>query len=326
MARDDAPQPKRSAARRKREELHAQIRSTREDIERQVRDQRERIDQVNERITARTGRNLVLAIGIGVFLGVVLVVSLIFVKILFALFATILVGFTAFELVSALRRVGRVVDVIPAVVSAVAIVGTSYFFDAPTRGVVLIAGVVLVVVWRLITEMASHAKRGLREVISDLATVVFIQLYVAWFASFAVVLVAQPQGEWWALAFIILVASADVGAYALGLSFGKHPMAPLISPNKTWEGFIGAAACSVIAGVLLALFMIHQPWWLGVIIGLLILGSATVGDLTESMIKRDMGIKDMSSWLPGHGGFLDRLDSILPSAVVMFAVYSIVVP
>lgn len=326
MAHDDAPHPKRDAGRRRREELQAQIRLTRDDIERQVRDQRERIDQVNERIEARTGRNLVLAILIGISLGVILLVSLAFVKVLFALFATILVGFTTFELVKALRGVGRVVDLIPALIASILIIGTSYFFDAPSRGVILIAGIALVIVWRLIAEMASPAKRTMRDVVSDLATAAFIQLYVAWFASFAVVLVAQDEGEWWALAFIILVVSVDVGAYAAGLAFGKHPMAPLISPKKTWEGFAGAAACSVIAGVLLALFMIQQPWWLGVIIGLLILGTATVGDLTESMIKRDMGIKDMSSWLPGHGGFLDRLDSILPSAVVMFAVYSLVVP
>ncbi|QPZ40236.1 phosphatidate cytidylyltransferase [Paramicrobacterium chengjingii] len=301
------------------------MRETRDDIERQVRDGRVRFDQVNERIEARTGRNLILAIVIGVVLGIGLVASLIFVKVVFAIFATIIVGFTAFELANALRRTGRAVDPIAAVISAVLIIGTAYFIDAPSRGMVFAGGIAFVIVYRLVAQMASGQSRNVKQTVSDLATAAFIQVYVPWLASFAVVLVSQENGEWWTLAFIALVVSVDVGAYAAGLSFGKHPMAPNISPKKTWEGFAGAVVCSILAGILLALFMIGQPWWVGVILGLLILGSATVGDLVESMIKRDMGIKDMSSWLPGHGGFLDRLDSILPSAAVMFAVYTVAV-
>ena len=82
----------------------------------------------------------------------------------------------------------------------------------------------------------------------------------------------------------------------------------------------------VLAGILLGIFMIGIPWWMGAILGVLILGSATIGDLGESMIKRDLGIKDMSSWLPGHGGVLDRLDSILPSAGVALALFSLFTP
>lgn len=325
MNADDEHSSRRESGRRRRSDLHAQLRETRDDIERQVRDGRVRFDQVNERIEARTGRNLILAIVIGVVLGVGLVASLIFVKVVFAVFATIIVGFTAFELANALRRTGRAVDPIAAVVSAVLIIGTAYFIDAPSRGMVFAGGIAFVIVYRLVAQMASGESRNVKQTVSDLATAAFIQVYVPWLASFAVVLVSQENGEWWTLAFIALVVSVDVGAYAAGLSFGKHPMAPNISPKKTWEGFAGAVVCSIVAGVLLALFMIGQPWWVGVVLGLLILGSATVGDLVESMIKRDMGIKDMSSWLPGHGGFLDRLDSILPSAAVMFAVYTVAV-
>ena len=120
--------------------------------------------------------------------------------------------------------------------------------------------------------------------------------------------------------------AADTGAYASGLAFGSHPMAPRISPKKTWEGFAGGAVATTIAAVLYALFALHTPWWVGVIFGVVILGCATVGDLGESMIKRDLGIKDMSSWLPGHGGVLDRLDSILPSAGAALAMYFLFYP
>ncbi len=117
--------------------------------------------------------------------------------------------------------------------------------------------------------------------------------------------------------------SVDTGAYATGLNFGKHPMAPRISPKKTWEGFAGSVAAAMIAGVLISLFMIHQPWWFGLIMGAALTLTATMGDLAESLIKRDLGIKDISTWLPGHGGFLDRLDSTLPSAVLAYAFYLI---
>ncbi|MET0974892.1 MAG: phosphatidate cytidylyltransferase, partial [Leifsonia sp.] len=120
-----------------------------------------------------------------------------------------------------------------------------------------------------------------------------------------------------------LVIAVDTGAYASGLLFGKHPMAPRISPKKTWEGFAGAVVASLIGGVLLATLMLGMPWWFGLVFGISILLSATIGDLSESLLKRDLGIKDMSSWLPGHGGFLDRLDSILPSAVIAYALFLI---
>jgi phosphatidate cytidylyltransferase len=157
----------------------------------------------------------------------------------------------------------------------------------------------------------------------DLGAITMIQVYVVFLASFAILLLEKPGGQWWTLAFIILVVATDTGAYASGLLFGKHPMAPTISPKKTWEGFAGAAVAGLVAGVILSIFMLQQPWWFGLIFGVVMLLTATLGDLTESLIKRDIGVKDMSSWLPGHGGFLDRLDSILPSAVAAFALFLI---
>jgi phosphatidate cytidylyltransferase len=154
----------------------------------------------------------------------------------------------------------------------------------------------------------------------------FMQLYVTFAASLCVVLLRQEGGQWWVLAFIIVAVVADTGAYAAGLAFGRHPMAPRISPKKTWEGFAGAFVAALAAGVLLALFMLGLDWWMGLVFGLAILGTATAGDLGESMIKRDLGIKDMSSWLPGHGGVLDRLDSILLSGSAALALYYLFTP
>jgi phosphatidate cytidylyltransferase len=139
-----------------------------------------------------------------------------------------------------------------------------------------------------------------------------------------VLLAALPRGPLWVIGFILVVVAVDTGAYATGLNLGKHPMAPRISPKKTWEGFAGSVGSSIVMGILVAWLMLGLPWWAGIVLGVLISGSATLGDLTESMIKRDLGIKDISSFLPGHGGLLDRIDSILPSAAIAYLLYLVV--
>ncbi|MGV8851807.1 MAG: phosphatidate cytidylyltransferase [Rhodoglobus sp.] len=277
----------------------------------------------NEKINARTGRPLAMALTVGLALGLSLLFSLIFVKELYMLFAGVLVAFTAFELASALRFAGLNIPRLPTVIAGVAVVPASFYWLAEGQWYVTLAGIAFVSLWRLV-ELVRPSHRGtVRSVLRDLGAGVFVMLYVAFLASFTVLLTAQDGGQWWTLALLIVVVVSDIGAYASGLSFGKHPMAPTISPNKTWEGFAGAALASVIAGVLLALFMIDQPVWVGIIFGLVILGTATMGDLAESLIKRDLGIKDISTWLPGHGGFLDRVDSSLLSAAAGYALFLI---
>lgn len=323
-----APLPPAGSARRakarSREEFRAQVQATRADFERQVQARKAQLDATNERIAARTGRNLILAIVIGLVVGALVLVSLIFIKELFLVFGMAMAGFASFELAQAFRGAGRRVPRIPTVLAAVAIVPVTFFLHAGGQLVALSGGILLVVLWRLVEEAIAAARRhGGRALGRDLLWSVFLQLYVSLLASFVILLLAEPQGEWWVLAFLILVVSVDTGAYVSGLSWGKHPMAPTISPKKTWEGFAGAAAAAVIAGVLLSLFMLGEPWWFGVVFGIVLLLTATAGDLAESLIKRDLGIKDMSSWLPGHGGFLDRLDSILPSAAATYVLFLI---
>lgn len=323
-----APLPPAGSARRakarSREEFRAQVQATRADFERQVQARKAQLDATNERIAARTGRNLILAIVIGLVVGALVLVSLIFIKELFLVFGMAMAGFASFELAQAFRGAGRRVPRIPTVLAAVAIVPVTFFLHAGGQLVALSGGILLVVVWRLVEEAIAAARRhGGRALGRDLLWSVFLQLYVSLLASFVILLLAEPRGEWWVLAFLILVVSVDTGAYVSGLSWGKHPMAPTISPKKTWEGFAGAAAAAVIAGVLLSLFMLGEPWWFGVVFGIVLLLTATAGDLAESLIKRDLGIKDMSSWLPGHGGFLDRLDSILPSAAATYVLFLI---
>jgi phosphatidate cytidylyltransferase len=236
-------------------------------------------------------------------------------------FAAALVAFTSYELASALRFAGRNIPRVPTMVAAVAVVPAAFFWLDSGHWWVTLAGIVVIAVWRLVELAVPRERASRKDVVLDIAGGAFIMIYIGFMAGFTVLLTAQEGGEWWTLAFLIVVISVDTGAYASGLTFGKHPMAPLISPKKTWEGFAGSAAAAIVAGVLLALFMLQQPWWVGVVLGVTMVATATIGDLAESLVKRDLGIKDISTWLPGHGGFLDRVDSSLLSGAAAYALF-----
>lgn len=306
--------------------IQARIRAARSELEQHAAHARDQFDEANERIKQRTGRDLILAIAIGLGIGVVTVSSLVFVKWTFLIFAMAAVALGVFELTRALQSGGRRMDLVPQLLAVPLLLVSGYIGDPWLHWSMLFAVIALVVVWRLLAQMAAQDGRVYDEVFSDLVAGAFVAVYVPFLASLALVLLRQPGGEWWVLAFIIMAVIADTGAYAAGLAFGRTPMAPRISPKKTWEGFGGAVVASLVAGALLAQFMLGLPWWAGLILGAAIVGTATAGDLGESMLKRDLGIKDMSSWLPGHGGVLDRLDSILPSATAALALHHLLAP
>ncbi|GAA1913463.1 hypothetical protein GCM10009775_02680 [Microbacterium aoyamense] len=306
--------------------FQSHVRAARTEFENQVAHARADFDEVNERIKQRTGRDLIVATLIGVAIGALLVLSLIFFKEGFVVFALAAALLGLFEFTRALQTAGRRVDLVPQLIAGTALVLSGWFLDPWLLWVATFVAISFIAIWRLVAQMAAADGRTYGEVLADVLIGGFVQLYVPFFASLTLVLLREDGGQWWVLGFIIVVVSADVGAYAAGVSFGRHPMAPRISPKKTWEGFAGAALATTTAGVLVGLFMIGIDWWMGVIFGLVLLVTATIGDLGESMIKRDLGIKDMSSWLPGHGGVLDRLDSILPSTVAALAMFFLFTP
>jgi phosphatidate cytidylyltransferase len=134
-------------------------------------------------------------------------------------------------------------------------------------------------------------------------------------------LIYEKDGQARVFCLMIAVVCSDVGGYAVGVLFGKHPMVPKISPKKSWEGFAGSLVCGVTATVLTVHFLAHKEPWVGALLGLLLVLTCTLGDLVESQVKRDLGIKDMGRLLPGHGGLMDRLDGVLPSAVATWTVF-----
>ncbi|WP_217183791.1 phosphatidate cytidylyltransferase [Streptomyces sp. AC495_CC817] len=306
--------------------IREQWRAARDELGTHVSHARDQLDQANERIKQRTGRDLVVAIGIGLAIGAALLASLLFIKVLFVPFALAAALLGVYELSRALRGSGRRVDVVPQLIAATVVVLPAYFVQPWLVWVMLFVAVAFVIVWRLFAQMVAKDGRVYGDVLADAVIGGFVQIYVPFLAAIALIVLRQEGGQWWVLSFIVIAVVADTGAYAAGLAFGKHPMAPRISPKKTWEGFGGAVVASLAAGILLAIFLLELPWWAGAIFGAAILLSATLGDLGESMLKRDLGIKDMSSWLPGHGGVLDRLDSILPSTIPALCLYFLFSP
>lgn len=295
-----------------------------QNITEQIRIAREQVEAVNERVNKRAGRNLPMAIGVGLIFGAIVLVSLIFFKALFIVVGVALVGFCLFEISSALRFAGRDVPRVPLIVSGAAVVPLTWFFGGEGLWFGILGAALFTALWR-VAELAVIAatRTGFRAVVADIAAGVLCLAYVALFAGFAVLLLQQARGEWWIIGFVAVVVIIDTGALASGVMFGKHKLAPNISPGKTWEGIMGAAVLALIAGVLLSVFLLQQSWWFGLIFAACILITSTVGDLIESLMKRDLAIKDISSILPGHGGFLDRLDSVLPSAAVALALYQL---
>ncbi|MER6110281.1 phosphatidate cytidylyltransferase [Streptomyces hirsutus] len=258
------------------------------------------------------GRNLGAAIGVGVGLGALVAVSLFVVKAVF-------VGVVAVAIVVGLReltkrleeRKGIKAPFVPLAVGGAAMIVAGYVWGADGAWTAMALTALAVLVWR----MAQPPENYLRDVTAG----VFAAFYVPFLATFVSMMLAADDGPWRVLTFIVITVVADTGAYAVGWRFGTHKLAPRISPGKTREGLLGAVAFAMVAGALCMQFLIDGgTWWQGLLLGLAVSVSATLGDLGESMIKRDLGIKDMGTLLPGHGGIMDRLDSLLPTAPVVW--------
>ena len=292
-----------------------------EQFESVVSDLEEQVREVNARIDKRAGRPLGKAIGIGLLLGGIFLASLLFVTEVFVVFLTVLVGFAVTELAGALKASGRLKARWPLVVLSIAIPPMAYFFGAVGHLWSLLAAMAIAVMIRLARSLLYPQARPTTW--SDIGVAIMVLAYVPFLAGFALLTASREIGVLWVLAGVVIVVCVDIAAYATGLSLGRTPLAPKISPKKTWEGFAGSLVAAVVAGVLLGVLLLGVSWQVGALLGLVLLGSATLGDLVESLIKRDLGIKDISSWLPGHGGFLDRLDSMLPSMAMLYVMFQI---
>ncbi len=292
-----------------------------EHIEAAVHDFEEQVRDVNARIDQKAGRPLWQAIVAGLLLGGVFLASLLWLVELFVVFVTALVVVAVFELATALRTKGRLRSRWPLVGLSGAMVPLAFYFGPEGQLWAFMGAIALVAIIRALRPLFD--KPSLESTLPDIGVAIMVLGYVPFLAGFAVAIAALPGGQLWVLAGVVIVVAVDTGAYVTGLSFGRTPMAPKISPKKTWEGFAGSLIAALIAGSLLGTLMLGLPLWVSLLLGAVLVGSATLGDLVESLIKRDLEIKDISSWLPGHGGFLDRLDSMLPSMAMLYVMVQI---
>ena len=265
------------------------------------------------------GRNLPMAIGVGVGLGGIAVLSLLTYRITFLIVIGAAVAVSVWELQGTLLRArGLTISWIPVGVGSVATVALAWPYGPAALGIGIAATTLACMVWRF--------RGGADGYLADLSASVFVTVYVGLFAGFATLMLVPADGAMRILTFLILVVANDVGGYAAGVLAGRHPMAPTISPKKSWEGFGGSMAACMLAGALCVWLLLDGVWWRGLLIGVAIAVTATIGDLTEALIKRDLGVKDFGTLLPGHGGLMDRMDSLLPSAVVTWALLTVLVP
>ena len=251
-------------------------------------------------------------------LGLAVIASLIFRKEVFLGVVTVAACVGVWELREGLAQGKIDVPMVPCVVGAITMITATFAGGGQALTVCFGLTCISVLLWR----MAD----GLQDAVRDIAGGIFVTAYVPFLASFASLMLAAPDGAKRVFVFMIVTISSDIGGYAVGVVVGKHPMAPSVSPKKSWEGAAGSAVACVIAGVVTVIVILGGRWWVGAVLGLAVVVSATIGDLTESTIKRDLGIKDMGRILPGHGGFMDRLDSLLFSAPVVWALLVVFVP
>jgi len=194
----------------------------------------------------------------------------------------------------------------------VVMVVVAYLWGAPALVTATAVAALITMLWLL--------RRGIDGYVQNATASVFALIYVPFLGSFVALLLAEggrtgagldDEGVAGVITFILVTIASDTGGYVAGVLFGRHPMAPVISPKKSWEGFGGSIVFTIAAGIVLVVLLLDGDWWVGVALGAIAAVMATLGDLCESVIKRDLGIKDMSQVIPGHGGLMDRLDSLL---------------
>jgi phosphatidate cytidylyltransferase len=263
----------------------------------------------------RAGRNLPAAIAVGLGLGALVLGTLYAYRPAFLAIVVVAVLVGQWELVRALRAGGHLAPHLPVAVGTATLITLAYVYGRDRMVLATLLTALAIAVWRL--------AEGPERLLNDIAAGFYALLYTGMAAGFAALMLAAPDGQRRVTLFVATVVASDVGGYAAGVLGGRHPMAPTVSPKKSWEGFAGSVAACAGVGAWLMAWLLHAAAWEGAVVGVTIAASATLGDLGESMVKRDLGIKDMGHLLPGHGGLMDRLDSLLPTAPVAWGLLAI---
>ena len=266
----------------------------------------------------KAGRDLRAAIGVGLLLAGLVVGSLVVDPRAFLAVVVVAVSYGAWELRRAIATRGMVIPLVPLLLGAVGMLVSAYLRGAEALVVTFGLTIVGLLVWRVADGLSGAAR--------DLSASALVAFYPIFLGGFASMMLAAPDGRQRIVVFILVTVFSDIGGYAVGVVFGKHPMAPSLSPKKSWEGFAGSVLTCAVVGAISLPVVLGGLWWAGAVLGAVAAAGATLGDLIESSIKRDLGVKDMGALLPGHGGLMDRLDSLVIVAPIAWALLMWFVP
>lgn len=267
---------------------------------------------------SRAGRNLPAAIAVGLVLLGMAAVGIFWLPIVLAVLVAVLISLGIWELAQVAKTKNIHLALTPAWVAGLGIPAAAWFGGIDAMVFALFGGILLSVFWTAVGEPDRPA--------ASMAITLLAILWVPFFLSFGVALLHEPNGNLLLMTTLLAVVASDTFGYLIGATLGKHRMAPKISPKKSWEGFFGSLLGAILIAVLLTHYVLDYQWWVGIIIGAVIMLAATAGDFAASMIKRDFGVKDMGNTLPGHGGIMDRLDSIVFAVPVGYTLFVVVLP
>jgi len=274
------------------------------------------IHSINEAINKRAGRKLVPSIVVGLSLLGLIWFSLSVYKELFLVVLGTAVVLGIREIVRAFNSRSIGISFPSLSIAAVALLGAAWIDG--------IAGLAIATAISFPILLIRSLLNGPEGFVGKATATTFTLLYLPFLAGFLILLATPSNGFQRVMTFVVLVGCNDTFGYFVGVLFGKHPLVPTISPKKTWEGLAGSVVFTIVGGCLAFHYIMNMDWWIGIIVGLMIVFTATCGDLIESAMKRDLSLKDMGTLLPGHGGMLDRLDSVVLSAPAMWLALELV--
>ena len=274
------------------------------------------LHSINEAINARAGRKLLPSIVVGLSLVALIWLSLAFERTAFAFVLSLALVLATKELSTALTSVGFVNSFRTLAVAVVTISFSTWFAG--------INGLVIATATSFTAIVLFSLRHGTENFVKRASSTALALTYLPLLGGFIMLIARPSNGLAAVMTFLLIIGCNDTFGYLVGVLIGKHPLAPTISPKKSYEGLIGSLVGTMVGGGLTFHYILDSDYRYGIVTGLVIVFTATSGDLIESAMKRDMSIKDMGNILPGHGGMLDRLDSAIFSAPAFYLALEVV--
>ena len=271
---------------------------------------------INEAINQRAGRKLLPSIAVSASLIALVWFTLAYHRELFAVLIGLAVILGIREITKAFAAAETYLSLPALIIATLVLTGATW------RG--SLAGLAIATAFCLPILLVDLLRRGPDGFIKSATATTLVLIYLPFLAGFIILLARPYDGFSRVMTFVVLISCNDTFGYLVGVLIGRHPLVPKISPKKTWEGLAGSLVFTILGGALSFHYVMHEHWYVGAIVGLVVVFTATSGDLIESAMKRDLSLKDMGTMLPGHGGILDRLDSALLSGPAVWLAFEIV--